>query len=605
MSLTPLGTLSYNGYTFTDKAETVALRGVPEFDAAKRTIVNTTWTITIKDHVTNSTPGSSIDTAMETIRQQLWAQGGVFTYQNRGLGNLVINTGTKKDVRWGPKPLGLEFKVEGRDQAHMLIWTVQVCVPEGCSNASYSRVLMAVNYEVAIDTDFIGYSTRTTSGYFEIPMTRTSASSKTIPDDADNYFERVWFPIPLGFRRTKNHRVLSNDRRRCDFAFVDEEMPPAIPPATVANLEVTHSVTTREKGLCNWVGTFTGTYTMSRQFRKSDAFWRFWDLVFSRIDFVRQFATSNGRRIGNSIIPLAFSMAEPIYGKDAGRLSFSYSFVCDIYSILGASGLWRPVPGATNPNAWLSSLTQVGGPMSPRGNASLRHLPSQDVIVDLCSQPSVALSTSGQTSLTAQQRSVGTALRTFPYPAPETSWLEVDNRIRVHVDPGISILKSLPTRAASTLSNEPQYSWRLNQGENVAGGSAVGEIGGPKVKLSGITGRLEASSEQTDAFQATRTRGVWFHMFGHAVRAGYDIDPPVLGSVGGIPVYPVGGASFDKTVVANLTYPVIGATWSQWYYLPNGFGDPQMLLPDNPVVSPGQADWNARQNQWQQASNTV
>ncbi len=69
MSLTAIGTASYNGYTFSAYAETVRMSASYKYDEAGRTIIYTEWTISIKDRVFPG--GTTVDQQLDAIYAKL------------------------------------------------------------------------------------------------------------------------------------------------------------------------------------------------------------------------------------------------------------------------------------------------------------------------------------------------------------------------------------------------------------------------------------------------------------------------------------------------------------------------------------------------------
>src|SRR5438552_18771067 len=109
-NLQALGEASYNGWTFSPRAETIGFKATFHQDQAKRTIVWTTYVITIKDKIPailEQTGITGVDTLVQQARQKLGVQGGTFKYVNRGMGNTNIampgifrvNTGSPNDYK--------------------------------------------------------------------------------------------------------------------------------------------------------------------------------------------------------------------------------------------------------------------------------------------------------------------------------------------------------------------------------------------------------------------------------------------------------------------------------------------------------------------------
>ena len=208
VSLTALGTASYNDYTFTSYAETVGMSVSYKYDDAGRTVIYSEWTISIKDRVF---PADilSVDQQLVLIKVQLSNPGGICLYTSHGAGAFTIIDNDKLvDVKWGPKPLSFTTRSLGRDLAREFVWTVLICVPDSCIGPLTSGAIMAFNYSVSYNIDFLGYTTRRLNGYIQIPITRSMLNS--IPD-IDGYLENFLPSLPIGFRGTIR-LVLKADR---------------------------------------------------------------------------------------------------------------------------------------------------------------------------------------------------------------------------------------------------------------------------------------------------------------------------------------------------------------------------------------------------------
>ena len=203
---------------------TTGISVVPEYDAAGRTVVHNTYTWTIETYLT----GTATDAAVRAAVQQLTKPAYPFRYTNRGLG-VVVNIGSVRDVVWGPKPISCDVVPLGAGNGVKLVWKVAARIPD-CADAVYSFAMAEWNYTIQYSIDATGYSRRTHTGFVRIPVTRTSPSSRSIPDSADAYRERINPPLPRGFRRIPGEFTLSMDKARLDFSIVDEQLPPNILP---------------------------------------------------------------------------------------------------------------------------------------------------------------------------------------------------------------------------------------------------------------------------------------------------------------------------------------------------------------------------------------
>src|SRR5581483_9149522 len=104
VSLSPVGTSSYNGVTFGSSAETLAFTVTPVYDASGRTVVDATHAMTLRFvvHLTSGDSGNT-DSQADALRDALTKPAGQLIYQSKGLGNITVNGGSgPKDVRWGP-----------------------------------------------------------------------------------------------------------------------------------------------------------------------------------------------------------------------------------------------------------------------------------------------------------------------------------------------------------------------------------------------------------------------------------------------------------------------------------------------------------------------
>jgi hypothetical protein len=562
-NLTALGDISYNGWTASSYVETVGLRGTFQYDSARRTVIYTTWNITIKDRVF-APPGDTTDAAILAIRNQLSVPGGNLTYTNQGIGDLTINSGAKKDVKWGPHPGDFQFKRLGRDQAWEFTWTVETSVPESCVTPIYSGALMALNYEASYSVDMLGYSTRTISGYLEIPMTRASVNSRTMPDDADSYFEKINPSIPSGFRRTGRSRKLSNDKSRLDFSITDDELPPNGYQQGVVLSEVTRSVRPQSALLRNlWINTISGSYTMARNLPRSLSYARFFELMADTVAQTKQFAMdSNGKSTCNGAIPLMQTFEEPVNGKESGRFTFSYQFQCSLDFLIAASGLWRPLPNSDY-GRWSVSL---GNTMALRGNAGLRHLPSDDAIIDLCIQPPENISS----FRTAQQQPQERALRAcFPPPSPQNSYMDARYVLELKCDTNVSVMKAIPN---APIVPDENVNHTLDQ--------LLADTGLPDA--ADFTGLAAPPIPDVVQNRSSQKLSLWLH--GYAIRAYYPISPPFIDKIGGQDVVLL-KSEFAPEVFGNTgCYPIYRAMFAQKYAIPSNtlkkltaFANPAMM----------------------------
>jgi len=573
MPLTALGTASYNGYTFSSYAETVRMSASYRYDDANRTIIYSEWTIAIKDKV--FVTGTSVDDQMDAIYAKLSVPGGQFIYTSHGAGAFSINVNGKNDVRWGPKPQGMDTRMMGRDQAREFIWTVVVCVPQSCVSPVYGGAIMAFNYTVDFSIDLLGYTTRNMTGYIEIPMTRTSATSRQIPDDADSYLENFLPSLPVQFRRTNRGHRVSPDRSRIDFSYTDEQMVDQMYQQGVAIADITESVRNEQPAnFYRWNSTISGSYTMAYGIPRQLAFQRFAELVANRLEKGFTFAKVTPTSAVNAnaskkvdtteglILPLNFSMSVSEHDKSAGSFSFTYRILTDLGNLIQATGAWTPLPG-TSYNQWLSSVKglDAGSMMGQRGSAQLRHLPSDDVIVDLCVQPRAQLSSlsklvKGPTNYTSMLRG--------GVPPPLGSYLDASLRLQVVADTNISVMKSMPVNVNSnSLTGGPRPSMNAKGRGLSSQSDRVSKL----PNQTTITGM--AANVQVDIVQQRTEPTIKFRLYGFIERVYYPVECPLLVSVGGQPVILLKN-SFTVETIGNAGLPIFRGDFDQIYALPTG-----------------------------------
>lgn len=564
-SLPSTGTCTYNGFTFSNNVVTTDLSITPVYDTAGRTVVYSIFALTLEDKYTNS--GASIETLMETVRSQLLSPAGELVYANKGLGDLTINSGTKKDVLWGPKPKSFRWKPLGDNKAAKIIWSVDVAIP-ACTNAVYTGALMEVNYKARFAIDRSGYTTRTYSGYLRIPQTRSSQSSRTLQDSADAYRDRIVPAIVDNFRRTQEY-TLDESKCRLDFSITDEELPPNPLPEGVIDCQASHTVSTSGASLVKWRGTLRAQYEMRKDLPRTDAVKHFLALCKQRLALTKQFAT--GDQNSQLVIPTGLTFTEPeIYGRNAALLELGYTYATSIGNCIKASALWTPVNGTFS--QWRQSMGNV---MNERGLAQLKFSPSEDAIIDLCQSTTPA--SPGQNDANQPDATAGllAGLGLTP-PPPDKSWLHYECKLSILTDDRVVEHKPLTT-------TQPQVSTdgQAEEPLNTAGtfltiedpGSGIPSPPSKSVAKS-KTGGGKVGYNATTPNKQQRAGNPSFvcYLIGKAMRAGFEIPVPTLTDVGGIVPTPANrskhGEGFSQWQYGYVGVPIIVATWRLRFLLP-------------------------------------
>ena len=580
MISTGVGQCTYNGVTLPASPDSY-VRAQPVYDDANRTVVYTVYKLHFA-FIVQAIDGT-IDATMLAYRRALEKAGQSLQYESNGLGGMTINVGAQKDVVWGPKPRMLEFRPLGGGYAWQVRWEVEVAIPE-CSNAIYTKGLLAFNYEYAVSIDADGYSTRAYSGYIEIPMTRVGGA-RVVPDTADAYWEKIVPEIPNGFRRVTRDRKLSLDKRRLDFVIADEQIPGGAYPPGVTFATGTHNTRSEPNNMVRFVSTLTANYHIGAGGKRGDALDAFYALMRDRM--------KAARNIGAATLLISFSADEGLY-HDSRKLSFSvqWSYLSNIADCIKESGQWRPVPGMTWAQ-WLASAN-VALNMGPRGSAGLMHLAGDDTIIDLCGPANPkgaigALRGIGNPRLNELRANGQTSVD------PEKSWLSYACRLEVVNKANTVRLKTLPEtqlpsltsgRAAGEMGEVP-----LPSGASTAGQQAIRQLQNIQQQLSAAqAGRLRSSANiPKDPVQQRASPSYRAYLIGHGIRAGNPVPIPRLKSVGGVIPIPKEGMISKNRIVANFEgVPIVRSDWILEYLVPEEPDRNSLVIPPNPALGFGQ-----------------
>jgi hypothetical protein len=524
----------------------------------------------------------STDDQLDDIRTLLEQPAAPLIIEGLGWGTFAINDPgsgeSAVDVVWGPKPQILSFHTTGAGMAAKIVWECEVAIPE-CTGAAYQFALMEMNTKYQFTTDGSGYSKRAFSGFIRIPQTRLSPQDRTLFDSADNYRDSFTPPPLENFRRTTADFQLSDDKCRIDFNFVDEEMPPNIPPPGIISAKASHSIESQLYPGTSWTGTISASYEVAKGQPRGIAFGYFLDLLQSRIQYALDNATNGQGSQSASVIVTRIAMSEPeIYGRESANFSATYTFVCDLEHIFAASGLWTAVPDS-DWNLWSTSLAGTLYASQGRGQAGLGFDTSMDLIVDLCQPSEPAVQGSGSSS----GFQTGNAPQfTNPYPDPQTSFLDYQLHAVLEYDDHRTELKALPQAPIQTQGPSVPISLVSPDGQDEDEGPEGDEIDDDE---DGFIGNYPAQPSNSIAQQRAAPT-IYLHLEGRAMRAGYKINAPQLTSIGGANATPYnepGQQGFRCWQYAQwFGVPIYAATWSQRYLLdavPSGDLD----VPPNPM----------------------
>lgn len=598
MSTLPLGpiTISYNGFTFPVETSTEDFQMRPVYDTAGRTVKYVEHSLTIKAVLgeVNQGLGQTTDSTMETLKKVLTAAGGNLKYQGVGVGTgagMDINPpagGGVRDVSWGPKPQMLRWRPYGQ-AACEVVWQVTFCVPL-CDTAQYQTYPMEFCYSVSYSIDESGYTKRTYAGHVSVPQTRATQGTRTLLDQADRLRENIQIPLVYGFRRVPGDFSLSEDKCKLTFSIVDIEVGPEYMPPDVVDCKLSHHVSSGKVFTGRYMGTIQGSYELRREVDRATAMRHFLNFASARMLQARltQYRDLRGQVAQNAVIPIAFSASHPeVYGRAGAAFSLTYSFSSRLSDLVAISGLWSAVPDS-NWATWSQSLSSSAFHL--RGTAKQAFLASGDVLVDLCQT-----GTATPVGQPAPDRELGAELLAegpTPQPPPETSWLHFDSKVRLRQRDHTISLKTLP-QSKINLQQPPASLPAPSPPSQTFPPAPAGEAG---VRPAGAAIGLDATrvasiaayppNQPPDQVVQVRSQPDFEVVLeGGAVRAGYQITPPAVLSVGGRQVVPMNREDdgFDCRPYASwFGLPVYVARWRLTYRVVGTPGQEPLPVIDDP-----------------------
>lgn len=553
MPLLPaVGVVSYNGFVFGPETRTLSVNAKPIPDAAGRTISRTKYTFTIESKiiVTAASGLASNDSTLDTIRRTLLVYGGEFVYTSKGLGTITINSaagGGQRDMNWGPKVEQLSWVPLGGNLAGTITLELSYETLD-CSGAQFQFGIMELGYKMSFSQGRDRLTRRTYSGYLKIPQTRTTVNDRFPKDSADLYFEEIWIPPPIGWRREEESRTVDESRTRLDFSFTDVMLEAPLERGTI-EMDWDHEQSNIAPVQMNQKqGRISATYKMALGENMALAEIHFKNLIVDKL---------LAQRAAGTVIILRNYTAHEHGMTRTANFSASYHAIRghNILGIIlnppifGSQGFWRASPTA-NHISWSQRLL-ASNATAPRGYSQDVVRPEQDVIVDLClpSGPETPEPGLAPTSLPPDDiMSVFAA----ECPGPEFSWIEWSCAVEIDVDDGISEHKPLPLSPLP----EPTYT---------PGGPGFTTPDGFKPVDPALN-----TTQPPMILQQRTTPTVHVSLVGYAVRICYDIPAPIVESVGGVPAVAVNreGREFYRTgIYGNMGVPIRWAMWRRRFVL--------------------------------------
>jgi hypothetical protein len=530
-------------------------------------------------------------------RQALTQDGAVFVYTGRGLGDLNINTGTVRDVRWGPKPQVLAFKPTNGG-ATQIDWSVELCLPT-CGDARFQNSPLEFLYSIAFNLQD-GFLTRVISGHLTIPMTRRFPRDTGLSESVDDYWDDIPPPEVPGFRR-RYTRSIDEAKTTLSFTITDEEMGMNIPPQGCVNASFSTSTQSTQMGLLRWTATFNGNYELAKDGEPWMATEAFFETVRAKIANMATVVNAADGGPGwpgnasSAIVPIAATFAEPNAYARLRQCVFGLGvqFTCPVRFILAASGCWTPMPGS-NWRLWVASLNASA--LSPTGNAGIAFDVGDDKLVSLCAPQKPGVTT--KNDITPESLPFGPnayrgapptkaasfaqmVSRTFKPPAAENSWIDYRTSLFLEVDSGTVLLRLLPKYALDATSDI------FGSVSDIAG-QAWDAVSGYLPTAPRLGGNQLDNDPNNPRAKAQRrvAPAVYVYLRGEAKRAGYHIPPPRLINVNGVRAVPANrldrGEGFEHGAMFNAgTTPIFYARWNFRYMLP-ALPKGQLPIPPNP-----------------------
>lgn len=561
---TVVGQVIYNGYQFPGAFfANVSARFI--WDRSERTVKYVEYTFKIEtvilpEDAPVSNEASPVDANIENIRKKLSAPRKAFTFAGQGFAtSFQVNTAanTMIDVNYGPKPRILSWEPIGSNKAARIVWELTTCVPECASNYDNGAPL-EFNFNVHWSINHAGMTTRTISGILEVAANSLTSQITASADDQRNFFN---FPILPGFHREQEYD-LSDDKRTLTFRIVDTETAsdnPFLPG--IVECEADHRATSNllatkgpfeGKGFCSWDTTLAGVIKPAANVPRHYAWFVFLIIVKDRLDRIAGGKVEKKDRSDNTIVEDAryivnhIEIREALYRREF-RFTIRYLLIVKLPDLFEKSGLFQPLPGDWN--LWRISM---GKAFSNRGYAGLGFKPSDDAIVNICDNQSVAY----QGSVVAKTPDAyAQGLFVPSCPKKEHSWLVYKNFFEVVEQP-------------NSVRHRKVVAVPFTQLQSIAPESLATVIASGNIQ----NGRESTGSPSDYTSNIIQVRGpatYTIRMWGYAVRMGHTITPPVLESIGGQKCTRIDRSKFADTVIENGPCPMFAMKWDQLYTVEN------------------------------------
>lgn len=567
-------TVAYNGVQFggsdspfPSQPPTYQLLQRNIYDEANRVVTHISYILTVKCTFYQSSEGS-LSNNLDAIKFRLAKAGEPLELSGIGLGFIEKTS----DQIWGPKPKSFDIIAMHGAIAADTVWVVEFNGPPCVVSQSGGRtVFSAVNSESSYVNDFEGQSTRTITGYYEIPQSRSNGvfganidsskgtSKKTLDRVADDLRNGVNVVLPFGFKRETNSWRGNKARNRVDFTIVDVQLPGRPYPigiTKVANdaFEFSTNPFTATQG----VATLSATYTVSPKFHPSLAGLHFFALAANKQAemLARIGATVTESKGAASVFPTRLIVRSGLY--DAARTTsflMQWTTAGCLANILFHSP-WAEIPGS-NYTLWARSMSDLWG---NTGNRDIRDNRDGDIIISVCDQKTT-YKTGQQTVSPAGSSSLNPSLLPCPNIPPEASWVNYDVKVRVIRKENTSIWRKMYNAFSS--SSRPD-------GMGTPSPTSTTMTLGKKFDVSDDTETVVAQNGAPTQIILVQAKGM---------RIQHEAVFPELKSIGGVKVRPadptelgISGPAGDieRSVVAKFGDCVINGMRGYQFYVATG-----------------------------------
>ncbi len=572
-------TIKYNGVQFGGAGgqfpslpPTYDLKQLGVYDEAGRVITHVRYVMTVFCTFYEATEALLSDD-LDTIRTRLMKAGEPLEVKGLGLG--FINT--TADQIWGPKPISFNYPRTHGVRSTDTIWVVEFNGPP-CPIKSDAKALVfsAVNSQSTHSNDHEGRTTRTLTGYYEIPQSRSRGgfggninadkrgSKRSLDKVADEMRNSIKVVVPFGFRRVQNTWRGNKAKNRIDFTVIDESLPGRAYPVGIINitndrLEFSTDPFTATQGTV----TLTATMTVSPDHPPSLAGVQFVALAaHKQAQMVKKLNAAVASKGTAFVLPTRLIIRSGLY-DNARTTDFLMQWQTTgcLANILFHSP-WAPVP-FTNYTLWRNSIQNL---WRNTGNRDTVDRPVNDAIIRICEPTSTYNTGIGPDAGEIAESLAEPALLPCPDIPPESSWISYDVEVTFHeVRHDTSLRRMVNSFTGSAASSG------IGMGASIT--SAVVQQLSTLFDKDPLKNDIQSQNGRPQQFILIRAKGR---------RVNHNPVFPTLETVGGVKVFPVTGAEYTTSVIAKFgNCAILEMKGYQWYKADDPISDYNPK--DNPV----------------------